>query len=160
MLQRAKSINRPTSSQAETAGITPFRSREMVRRRTILLAARPVKTALIETGIIQETHARPLQIHQNKRPRKTSRFLSLIETQKNGHERQPRNRSHPLQQDQQKQHLKLIRQLQRGIRRLALTGKRGITPQTAIAHPSGDKGTGKDSGKHEMRYFSMISHIV
>lgn len=116
MLQRAKSINLATSSQAETAGIAPFRSREMVRRRTILLAARPLKTALIETGIIQETHARPLQIHQNKRPRKTSRFIPRIETKKNGHERQPLNRPHPLQQGQQKQHLKLIRQLQRGIR--------------------------------------------
>ena len=87
----------------------------MVRRRTLFLALRPVKVAVIATGRIQKTNARPLQIHQNKLPLKTSRLLPPIKIEKNGHERQPRNRSHPIQQKQQKQHLQLDRQLQHRI---------------------------------------------
>ena len=104
----------------------------MVRRRTLLLTSRPVKVAVIATGRIQKTHARPLQIHQNEFPLKTSRLLPRIKIEKNGHERQPRNRSHPIQQKQQKQHLHLVRKLQHRILWLAQTVKIGRASQQIV----------------------------
>ena len=129
----------------------------MVRRKTLLLTSRPVKVAVIATGRIQKTHARPLQIHQNEFPLKTSRLLPRIKIEKNGHERQPRNRSHPIQQKQQKQHLHLVRKLQHRILWLAQTVKIGRASQAAIAHPAGNKIIVKDSGKHEMRLYQWLS---